>query len=316
MEILEIFQKGIKAGIENDPAKHRIEEVLEQKKKNYEDSKYKKYLSDAYLWNPYADSAVLYGYDNLKIDSIAVGIDIEAPELLLIDRLRSKGNKIDLVIGHHPEGKGLFGLNKMISIQEELMIQAGVGISNAEKILQTSVDKYEKSLMGLNYNRAVDAARLLDIPFINFHTPADNMVHTFLENKFFEKKPYKLKDVIDILMEEPEYQYAYSYNNGPKIINGGENSRAGKIYVDVTGGVEASEEIYENLKNKGVDTLVGMHMSEVHLKKAKEANINVVIAGHMSSDTLGVNLLLDEIEKENPFANTISLSGFLRNRRK
>lgn len=57
-----------------------------------------------------------------------------------------------------------------------------------------------------------------------------------------------------------------------------------------------------------------MHLSEEHFKKVKDANLNVVIAGHISSDTLGLNLLLDKIEKEEKF-ETISCSGFRRIRR-
>jgi putative NIF3 family GTP cyclohydrolase 1 type 2 len=57
-----------------------------------------------------------------------------------------------------------------------------------------------------------------------------------------------------------------------------------------------------------------MHLSEEHFKKVKDANLNVVIAGHISSDTLGLNLLLDNIEKEEKF-EIIECSGFRRIRR-
>jgi hypothetical protein len=57
-----------------------------------------------------------------------------------------------------------------------------------------------------------------------------------------------------------------------------------------------------------------MHMSEEYLKKAKKANLNVVIAGHVSSDVLGLNLLFDEIEKAEHF-EFVGVSGFERIRR-
>jgi hypothetical protein len=41
-----------------------------------------------------------------------------------------------------------------------------------------------------------------------------------------------------------------------------------------------------------------MHQSEEHRKAAEEANINVVVAGHISSDSLGMNIILDELEKK------------------
>jgi len=42
---------------------------------------------------------------------------------------------------------------------------------------------------------------------------------------------------------------------------------------------------------------VGMHVSEDHRKEAEAAHLNIVIAGHISSDSLGMNLFLDELEK-------------------
>ncbi|MGD0576954.1 MAG: NGG1p interacting factor NIF3, partial [Candidatus Staskawiczbacteria bacterium] len=40
------------------------------------------------------------------------------------------------------------------------------------------------------------------------------------------------------------------------------------------------------------------------------ANVNIVIAGHMSSDSLGVNLFMDELEKQG--IEIVPCSGFTR----
>jgi putative NIF3 family GTP cyclohydrolase 1 type 2 len=63
-----------------------------------------------------------------------------------------------------------------------------------------------------------------------------------------------------------------------------------------------------------VSTLVVMHISEDHLENAKKANLNVVIAGHISSDNLGLNLLLDTVEKKGRL-EYVCVSGFDRIRR-
>ena len=73
-------------------------------------------------------------------------------------------------------------------------------------------------------------------------------------------------------------------------------------------GTEGSKEAFEKLARTEVGTIVGMHMSEDNLKEAEKNHINVIIAGHMSSDTIGINLILDtsvssrtsESEKELP----------------
>jgi len=59
---------------------------------------------------------------------------------------------------------------------------------------------------------------------------------------------------------------------------------------------------------------VAMHLSEEHFKQAKGEHINVVIAGHIASDNLGLNLILDQIEKVEEL-KIINCSGFVRIRR-
>jgi len=56
-----------------------------------------------------------------------------------------------------------------------------------------------------------------------------------------------------------------------------------------------------------------MHQSEEHKKEAESANINVVVAGHISSDSLGVNLFLDELEKQG--VEIIPCGGLIRIKR-
>ena len=68
------------------------------------------------------------------------------------------------------------------------------------------------------------------------------------------------------------------------------------MVVDMTGGTEGPKEALDRLSAAGVGTLVGMHYSEEHRKHAEELKLNLVIAGHISSDVLGMNLVLDRIE--------------------
>ena len=64
----------------------------------------------------------------------------------------------------------------------------------------------------------------------------------------------------------------------------------------------------------GVGTIVAMHLSEEHFKCVKDEHINIVIAGHIASDTLGLNLLLDSVEKAGSL-NIVPCSGFVRVKR-
>jgi hypothetical protein len=92
---------------------------------------------------------------------------------------------------------------------------------------------------------------------------------------------------------------------------GSETSRSGRIFVDMTGGTEGAKDILKTLCQSGVNTVVGMHMSEEHRKEAETCHLNVVIAGHIASDNLGINLLMDQTLAGQKI-NIIECSGFRR----
>lgn len=316
MKLSEIYKLAIDMGIEADPrGKAEVFRQLERVKKNYEElsEKKKSRFDKELLENPYSDSRMLCGKEDQIVKGIFVGIDMEVPEILLADRLVEKGERIDLIFAHHPEGKSLPGLEGVMHLQEDILFSQGIPINVAENLMGSRISEVSRSVHPANHNRAVDAAKLLGFAFMNIHTPADNIVTKFLTDLFLEKKPETVGEVVDILLEIPEYKDAQAHNFGPKIVNGSEKSRCGKIWVDMTGGTSGSKDAYEKLSIAGIGTIVGMHMKEDHLKEAKKFGINVVIAGHMPSDSIGMNFILDEIEKNG--INIIPASGLFRVKR-
>jgi len=300
MKFREIYELAVQKGIAADlRGENEIARLLEKQRREFEEMKESEQaeFDQERLRNPFGDTRMLYGDENLEIESVLCGIDMEIGEVLLADRLREKGRKIDLIIAHHPEGKALAALSQVMHLQEDLLAQLGVPINVAEGILSGRIAEVGRNLMPLNHNRAVDAARLLDIPLMCVHTPADNLVTNFLTRLFEEKKPETVGEAVKILKELPEYAAAIKLNSGPAIVVGNEKRRTGKIFVDMTGGTGGAKEAYEKMSISGVGTVIGMHISEGHRKEAEKYNINVVIAGHMSSDSLGMNLLLDELAR-------------------
>ncbi|MCX7794372.1 MAG: Nif3-like dinuclear metal center hexameric protein [Thermodesulfovibrionales bacterium] len=317
MRIGELIEKAIKTGIENDPrGPEEVKKELERRKRDYESLKAeeKEEFDSELLQNPYSDSRLLWGDPEKEIKGILIGIDIEVGEILLAETLRQKGRSVDLIISHHPEGKAYANLYQVMKMQADILQRFGVPINVAEDLMEARIKEVERKLMPYNHTRAVDAARLLDIPFACLHTPADNMVASYLQRLFEDKKPYTIKDLIDILKEIPEYREASRNGSGPKILIGSPQRKAGRIFVDMTGGTEGSKDIFQNITNSGINTIVAMHLSEEHRKEAEKHHLNVVIAGHISSDNLGMNLLLDEILTDN--IEILECSGFKRIKRK
>lgn len=316
MKLLEIYKLAVEMGKENDPrGLADVDKLLAQAKEKYEKLKEdeKKDFDQDKLFNPYSDTRVLYGDLDKEVKRVLVGVDMEVGEVLLADRLTQKGKAIDLIIAHHPEGKAMSALHEVMHMQEDILAKHGVPINVAEGIMASRIGEVRRGLMPINHNRAVDAAKLLDIPLMCIHTPADNMVNSYLQNLIDQKKPEKLDDVVKLLKEVPEYAEGVKYNAGPTIVVGSKERRAGKVVVDMTGGTGGSEDAYNKLMQAGVGTLVVMHIGEKHRKEAEKNHINVIIAGHMASDSLGMNLILDKIEDQG--VEIVATAGLLRIKR-
>lgn len=317
MNLKQIYEGIIQTGIKNDPRKpEKIRKALETVQKEYEGVKErdKPYFDLERLKNPYADTRILAGDPETEVKTILSGIDMEIGEILLAEKLREKGKRIDAIISHHPEGMAMAAFYRVMKVQTDIFSQLGVSITVAEALLEERMKEVAQKIMPVNHNRAIMAAQLLDMPFMCCHTPADNSVNKYLQGLFDEKRPYLVGDIIDILMDIPEYQQAAKLNAGPKVLVGKESRRCGKIHTEMTGGTSGPKAIYQKLAQEGFGTIVGMHMNEDHKKEAEAGHINVVIAGHIASDSLGMNLVFDQLRKQCPL-EVIPCSGLIYNSR-
>lgn len=317
MKLAEIHQFFVEEGKKADQRGiEAIEKLLKKRAERFKELKEdeKEEFDKEALWNPYADCRIYNGSGSEEVSSIMIGIDMEVPELLLAHELKRQGKKIDLVLAHHPEGKGLAGLYAVMGMQSDILNKYGVPINVAEGLMNERIGEVEKALSPINHMRSVDAARILGIPFMNTHTTSDNHVQKFLLELVDEKKPETLEDLVRLLKAIPEYKDAIKHDAGPKIFAGSPHNRCGKIIVDMTGGTEGHEKNYEALGKAGVGTILAMHVGKEMRKIAEENKVNIVVAGHMASDTLGLNLLFDKLEKRQKF-EFIECSGFIRVRR-
>ena len=313
MKLREIYETAVRMGIEADPrGKKGVEEHLERARRRYEKlpAHWKDLADGQDLTNPFADTRIYVGDPETEVTTLLGGIDMNSGEIVLADRLREKGVAIDAVYTHHPEGFGLTKLYDVMDMQADIWAQFGVPIQAGEKFISERMDETQRRMMPLNYDQAIDAARLLEIPFFSAHTPTDNLVVAYLVKYFAEREPKLIEDVEKALLEIPEYRIAARKGAGPYLGKSSPSARAGKIWVDMTGGTEGPKKMLEKLADAGVGTIVGMHMSAELRDEAEKHSMHVVIAGHMSSDSLGINLFLDELERKG--VTTIATSGLIR----
>lgn len=300
----------IKLGMEADFRQSSgVAKLLDSKKKKFDDlgEKEKAEFDMEALKNPYLDSGIQNISDDKEIKKILVGIDVGPEEILIAKEL----GDIDLVLAHHPIGKGLAQLADVMHLQADVCNYYGVPINVAEGLMRERISEVARGVNSSNHQRTADAAKLLNINLMNSHTPCDNLAAKFLKDLIEEKNPETVGEVISILKEIPEYKEAMKIGVGPKIFAGSAENRCGRVAMsEITGGTEGSPKLYEKLAQAGVGTVVGMHISEEHKKEAESAHVNIVIAGHISSDSLGVNLFVDELEKQG--IEIVPCSGFTR----
>ncbi|MFA5878300.1 MAG: Nif3-like dinuclear metal center hexameric protein [Candidatus Staskawiczbacteria bacterium] len=313
MKIKDIYNLAVKNGLDADlRGREYIEKKMLRRKDRYEklSSQEKESFDLETLENPYSDSRVLNIAEDKEIKKVMVGIDIGPAEILLAKEIGG----VDLVISHHPLGKGLANLADVMDLQCEILSLYGVPINVAEGLMHEKISEVARGVNSANHQRTVDAAKLLKFNLMCLHTVCDNLAARFLKDLVESKEFTHLEDLMKVLKEIPEYKEATKIGAGPKIYVGRPENYCGKIAVtEITGGTEGSPKLYDKMAQAGVGTVIGMHISEEHKKEAEASNVNIVIAGHISSDSLGVNLLLDELEKQG--IEIVPCSGLIRVKR-
>lgn len=309
----QVYDLGIKMGMAADPRGAKsVKNYLARTKKEYDELKpeEKKYFDEEKLVNPYEDCRMHCGDGKTAVKRVLAGIDIGPGEILLATQLNERGQKIDAVIGHHPVGGSLASLHGVMDMIAEMYENLGVPTHTAERLMEERIREVGRGLHPANHYQIIDTAKALGVNLMNMHTPTDNLVTKFLEEFLRKKKVATVGDIMKALLEIPEYQEAKRRGAGPALFAGNPRNKVGKLFVEMTGGTNPSSKVYQELSRAGVSTLVGMHMKDDSREKASEYHMNVLIAGHMSSDSLGMNLYLDELEKKGVVI--VPCSGLIR----
>ncbi len=245
----------------------------------------------------FPDSKII-NFKDIDANSVFVGIDIDVGELLLIDKLKDKGLEIDAAISHHPISKAAYLMAEVAKIQKHNWVRYGVEEKTAEKLVKKIIWESQMEAKAKNNLRAESVSRYLDIPLICVHTAIDNLTQAYFEQVVGSNKSLTLGELFKIISGIEECQMAKENGDGPFMVDESlKEKNVGKYMVDMTGGLDPPTEIFSHLKGK-VDTVIGMHYSVDNIKAVKEKKIGAIIAGHMASDSIGLNIYCDKLEEE------------------
>ncbi len=320
MKLKKMMERAVQHGIDSDPRGRKFVEKMLKKELDRSkklEGREKEMFNMERTWNPYSDSGILWGDDNTEVKNLMVGIDIETQEFILADRLREKGHKIDAVMIHHPEGRSLADLDKVMDVQVDVYAKAGVPVNHSEHLLRPRQDRIWRAIHADNMFRSQRTAELLNIPALGCHTITDNLVWEWMEKNVCKKNFDDLGEIVNALYEIEEYKYYAKKGNPPIIVNGGKGSRVGKLVAtEFTGGTNGPEDFIKAQSAAGVGTILAMHFTEKEVEQGKEYGVNMIQCSHMGSDAMGINLLLDLLAKEEKKLEVLEVSGFVRVKRK
>ena len=238
------------------------------------------------------DSGIVFD-NGREVKRILAGIDMDVSMLMLAKQLG-----FDCVAQHHPAGiinpntSELFGRDHMAKL-----IECGVPINEAQKLAYKNSETRKHGMHSRNRTQMQDAARLLDICDVAYHTPADMLAERYAQakmNALYAANPRcTVQDVIAELLKIREYAEALE-GQQPEVWVGSKDSFAGRIYVEMYGVGAPSAEEYIACSDAGIGTFVCMHATpEVIEAMKKHGKSNLIVAGHMASDSLGFNQILD-----------------------
>ena len=246
------------------------------------------------------DCDIIVPGENIK--KVIMGVDMDTAELLLAKQLG-----YDCVVSHHPKNTN----PDMLDVMDTHILRLeklGVPRNRSQKALNKRKDNLSYAKHVTNTRRSESAAKLMNMPYVSLHTPADiigeAIVQKHLDEKFGSKPETTLGDIVTALEEIGEYKNSA---RKPVIRVGNKKSFAGKIYVLMSGYTGPGADILKQYFEGGVGTLILMHIPEADVKALKEHNYgNVIVAGHMSSDSLGMNVIADEWRKQGVEVTMIS----------
>lgn len=239
-----------------------------------------------------ADSGIFRPRENVR--RILLGIDIEQKDLRLA---RDRG--FDLVLAHHPlRWTAFLGV---MDRHEALMISAGVSAARAARASRQNRAFWEALADPGHAEREAGGlcalAERLDLGLMNIHLPCDEMGRKILQQQADAIAPSAtVADLMERYASLPEIRAA---EEGVSLLCGDPDAGLGRTVVIHAAGVNGGYPVADALFESGTDTVVYIHFfsEEQADRLRKEKKGNLILTGHYGSDSLGINPLVDELER-------------------
>ena len=319
MNLRDLFETSVRLGIAQDArGEAAVRAQLARRRREYEalPDWQKPYYDQERFTNPYGDVRLAYSPrppEEIELQAIVLGIDVHLPELLLADRLRMAGTRVDAVVAHHAHG---IGRSPSLSWDTmpflvDLMVREGVPRAAAEDAVFPYIEGKLRDLEDV-HRIGPDMARLLGLPLGCIHTPADYYITVGVRAAVEATPPETVGDVVRALYALPEVRSSARLGAGVRVMTGDESRPAGRILYKFGGGYILPPSAYPLLGAAGVSTVLQIGCGPEHARAAEEAGVTIVRIAHAACDNVGLNLLLDDVIRERGPLEVIACGAFER----
>jgi len=240
------------------------------------------------------DSAIHHAGKGIR--RVLIGIDLRSSELALAKTLA-----YDAVIAHHPVGgTATLGFHAVLGRHADQMEAAGVPREVARSILaEVSESRRIQDSMS-NYDHDPSIARLLDMPYLNIHTPLDEVGRRRMAAVAEQVDPEAtVGDLVAALYDAfGEFRHAATRI---ETLVGSTAHRLGRVVVSHAAGTNGGYPVAKAYFDHGVDTVLYIHCrpdEAARLRREVGATKTLVVTGHIASDSIGINPYIERLREE------------------
>jgi len=242
-------------------------------------------------------------YPGTRIGHVLMGIDVGATELFMARQLGYHA-----VIAHHPAGyAGPFW--DVYHLHVGQMVANGVPEDVAEEAVAARIEGFKAAAQRENYDHAASVARLLEIPFLNIHSPLDEVgrriMQRTVDEQLVRKPDSTVADVRDALMQLPEFAAARTEMQNPL---GSWAASAGKVVVSHGAYTNGGYSVARTYLTHSVDTICCIHFPLEDAQRLASEGVrgNILVMGHIAGDSVGINPYIAQLRASGLEVTTFS----------
>lgn len=234
------------------------------------------------------------------IGKVLFSIDAGASEIIL-----AKEQGYDLLVAHHPVGPAKLTFSTVVNRHVNFMLDKGVPRMVAEEATKELVSRIDVRAHPTNYLHEIDVAKKVKLPFMNIHLPIDQITRDYLLEAIKISEARTIGELVKKLGQIPEFKKA---KTKIEVRMGEEGNLLGNWVLVFAAGTNGGYPVAKAYFEHGVDTVIYLHIDYDELVKLrKNCRGNLVVLGHMSGDSIGINLFLRALNKKGIKTDTLGV---------